>query len=319
MKDIIDVILNDDYSKTIAWFIGVFSGIIAIYQYFSVQTQKTSAYNDSLEIDINSRGVCADCQSYISNNTKSCPKCGSTLPFDEDKLIKRIEEKLICFFDIALNYNKGNEVMRWYVIAFFPSLIFALILIAIGEFIFSKNLYPFVAIIALLYISISPHYLINEYSGRRFSLSNLNSDKLLSFDHLFDDIIRSLGNNKDALEKLEKIFIKYISIGKSSTSNRNKYLLYTIAYFAINITMIFFVSFILSISLKTNDYSITSLVGVSIFSLIPISLVISIYKLSYIHLHYVNHINKYVIEYNLIFNLRKIEEKLGKHQLPIWS
>jgi len=324
MEDILNLIINNEYSKMLAWFISVLSGSLALYQYFLIGIKKEEPIkkSDHVEVDIQSRGICSDCQSYISRNSISCIKCGSSSPFNDEKLLKNIEYKLTSFFDIAENFDHGGRAIKHYVLSFLPVGLFFISSIVLAnnyKHISSfKDIGPILSIVTFLCIAVVPYFIIKEYTTK-FSLSKISIDRLLSFDEYFDDIFRSIENNEEGLNKLETILKKYISIGENARNIRRRYLPYIVIYFLLNSLLLLFLVKAMALTMNEIGYGYAGYPLITTIALACVSffLFISMYKISYINIHYVNSIGGYVLESHLKHILNKVEKKLGKDYISV--
>lgn len=243
-EEILNFINNNSFSQSFAWLVTIVAGLIGIYQFYFKRTENIEELQDEpLEINYKAKGLCADCNSYISSNSDSCSKCGSTNPFDYDSLKELITKDLDFNFHLAKRHiNNHKDLLinvKYYNYLFIPAILSTLLIAYIGT-IWDNFIIEFFTAISglcvLFYFVGLPYTIINDLSSK-FNLGKCSEEKLVTLGEKIHCITNSLNSKKD-LKNLSVYLNEYIElIDKSKT---NKYGIHFWVYVFLQILILYF-------------------------------------------------------------------------------
>jgi hypothetical protein len=244
MSEIFKFILKNTHFQFFAWFIGVLSGVIAIYEILKVK--KENKPDEDIIIRETARGRCVDCDSIISANTKTCKKCGSENPFDSKELLKKTESLLYFDFDIASRYVKYNariiEYIEAYVYSFIPFTLLVVLILIIAN-IWGNKYFNYFSLASmffyLLFLFIAPLETLKIYT-LNFNFSKCSPEQLFKLDNELSYIINSSKQKETLNEIFRQLKSKIDLIECLKNIKYDNILLITIFHIILYIVFIYF-------------------------------------------------------------------------------
>lgn len=315
LSDTLQQVFNNIYFQQFATVLGVISGLIAIIQIFKTKNHLLLNDNNNPSISYESRGLCADCESIISNKSQYCIKCGSTDPFNIDRLKWRVNFYLDDIYEMAKYFPSYIEnVSEFLIIATFVILfIFSINLISLTfdyEIIkiIIDVLSTIIALLAFVYFLIRSHVLIpfslNKKSIKSFRLSHIdnrllyiiNSVQGLSLNQLRERIyeFKGISNTTDILTKKYSLMLTIVELITGS-------MILPLLYHPYNVS----IQIIDSNQIDAED--VMYALGLSLLIYFQIKL---FFKLAWVHHIYSDRITGSIVNYHLDKYIKTIDEKI---------
>ena len=170
LSDLSSVLSGDQKFLFYLALIGCFGALITIFQAIKRKKLATKTYVEgNRKIAYFQQGVCNDCSNYIAVTSDSCVSCGSTKPFDEERLKSRIFSDLknsFCLLDSFIDRIDDLQAAAVvYALVFLGTAIAFVLIYFLSTFLTVLGYLATILIFPLLFLIAYPRLFIVKYRG----------------------------------------------------------------------------------------------------------------------------------------------------------